>query len=334
MLAHLGLIPADPAPLDADRLAELAALSITPTDLWLVARAATAVDTGVAELDAVVTRCRRPASPCSTPARRRCSPAPAAGSERTVQALAASSTALRARVAELEASAVRDARARPPTCSTISRTSGPSCANGSSVAELDGASSTRDRAGDDRTARRRSSPAPVAIVPPQRAPLVSFVAVAYGTGPIIVESIRSLVESLAGTGIAYEYVVVDNLHPTAPRRARHELLLVDRRRHGGHPRRNVGFGGGCELGALHARGEVLAFVNPDVVFAPGWIEPLLATIEDAPPMRRRSRVARPRRLGAGGRSAAAARTGRPSRSPWRHRPRGRAMPTTSRPRAG
>ena len=39
------------------------------------------------------------------------------------------------------------------------------------------------------------------------------------------------------------------------------------------PGANLGFGGGCELGALHARGEVLAFVNPDVIYAPGWFEP-------------------------------------------------------------
>lgn len=109
MLAHLGLIPADPAPLGADRLAELAALSITPTDLWLVARAATAVDTGVAELDAVVT-------PVSSPGIAVLDAgidALLAGTElpgaATVGRLQGELTALRARVTELEAEARRTA---------------------------------------------------------------------------------------------------------------------------------------------------------------------------------------------------------------------------------
>lgn len=127
-----------------------------------------------------------------------------------------------------------------------------------------------------------ASPAPVATVPPTDAPHVSFVAVAYGTGPIIVDSIRSLVESLDHTGIAYEYVVVDNAHPTAPRRARHELVLGTAGVTVVTPGRNVGFGGGCELGALHARAGVIAFVNPDVIYRDGWLAPLLAALGTDP----------------------------------------------------
>jgi GT2 family glycosyltransferase len=127
-----------------------------------------------------------------------------------------------------------------------------------------------------------SSPAPVAIVPPTDAPHVSFVAVAYGTGPIIVDSIRSLVASLAHTGIEYEYVVVDNEHPTSPWRAHHELVLGTAGVTVVTPGRNVGFGGGCELGALHARAEVIAFVNPDVIYPDGWLAPLLAALGTGP----------------------------------------------------
>lgn len=124
-----------------------------------------------------------------------------------------------------------------------------------------------------------ASPAPLATVPPFDAPLVSLVTVAYGTGPIVVESIRSLVGSMATTGIAYEYIAVDNPHPTERTRARHELLLSTAGVRVVTPARNVGFGGGCEIGALHARGDVLAFVNPDVEFTTGWIEPLLAALD-------------------------------------------------------
>jgi GT2 family glycosyltransferase len=41
------------------------------------------------------------------------------------------------------------------------------------------------------------------------------------------------------------------------------------------PERNLGFGGGCNAGVRHARAATLAFVNPDVQFAPGWIQPLV-----------------------------------------------------------
>jgi O-antigen biosynthesis protein len=125
-----------------------------------------------------------------------------------------------------------------------------------------------------------ASPAPLTTVPATAAPRVSFIAVTYGTGPIIVDSIRTLTESLAGLDLAYEYIVVDNLHPVAPHRARHELLLSTAGVTVVKPGRNLGFGGGCELGALHATGEVLALVNPDVIFRPGWIEPLLAVVAD------------------------------------------------------
>lgn len=38
MLIHLGVIPLEPAPLDDERLSELSALRLRPTDLWLVVR--------------------------------------------------------------------------------------------------------------------------------------------------------------------------------------------------------------------------------------------------------------------------------------------------------
>jgi GT2 family glycosyltransferase len=46
--------------------------------------------------------------------------------------------------------------------------------------------------------------------------------------------------------------------------------------------RNLGFGRACNLGAAAARAELLVFVNPDVTFPPGWLEPLVAAAESAP----------------------------------------------------
>lgn len=41
---------------------------------------------------------------------------------------------------------------------------------------------------------------------------------------------------------------------------------------------NRGFGAACNLGATHARGRVLAFVNPDTETDPGWLRELIAPL--------------------------------------------------------
>ena len=128
------------------------------------------------------------------------------------------------------------------------------------------------------------SPAPVARVPTadgsdDTSVDVSFVTVTFGTGPVVVDAIVSLVDSLADEHLSYEVVVVDNPHPDAPRRSRNELAVSTSGVRVVFPERNLGFAGGCELGALHARGRVLAFVNPDLVVGPGWLRPLLAGLE-------------------------------------------------------
>ena len=123
-----------------------------------------------------------------------------------------------------------------------------------------------------------ASPAPVASVTATDAPDVSFVTVTFGTGPIAVRTIASLLRSLDGSGLEVEVIVVDNPHPTAGRRTWNDLRLSTAGVRVVRPGRNLGFGGGCELGAFLARADVLAFVNPDVTFEPGWIEPLLSEL--------------------------------------------------------
>lgn len=41
---------------------------------------------------------------------------------------------------------------------------------------------------------------------------------------------------------------------------------------------NRGFAGGCVLGASHAHGLALCFLNDDVVVTPGWLDPLIETL--------------------------------------------------------
>ncbi len=109
MLAHLGMIPAEPAPLDAARLADLAGLCVRATDLWLLTRAATVVETGVAEIDALATPPTAPGIAqldATFDALCAAVPLPSAA---TMQHMHDEVAALRARVAELEADAQRTA---------------------------------------------------------------------------------------------------------------------------------------------------------------------------------------------------------------------------------
>ena len=124
-----------------------------------------------------------------------------------------------------------------------------------------------------------ASPKPVVTVPRCGHPKVSFVTVAFGTGPIIVESLISLVASLESSTLDYEYVVIDNAHPSAADLTVNTLLLATRGIRVVRSQTNLGFGGGCELGVRNSTGEIVGFVNPDVIYEPGWIEPLLEQLD-------------------------------------------------------
>jgi GT2 family glycosyltransferase len=108
------------------------------------------------------------------------------------------------------------------------------------------------------------------------APVVSIVIVTYGTGPIVLEALDAVA---LHTSLEYEVILVDCPPVDQARRTSHllsgrsdiELLAVDE---------NLGFAGGNELGVEHASGEYLCFLNPDVIVAPGWIEPLVAALDD------------------------------------------------------
>lgn len=91
--------------------------------------------------------------------------------------------------------------------------------------------------------------------------LVSAVIVVYGSEPWLERSVRAV---LAAEGIDVEVVLVDNgctddaveVVGLLPR-----VTVV-------RPAENLGFAGGCQVGAEAARGEVLAFVNPDAIADP------------------------------------------------------------------
>lgn len=74
----------------------------------------------------------------------------------------------------------------------------------------------------------------------------------------------------------YEVLVVDDASPddTATRlAARRDARVVV-------TPENLGFVGACNLGAEHAAGEVLVFLNNDTVVHPGWLDTLVGTLDD------------------------------------------------------
>jgi len=77
----------------------------------------------------------------------------------------------------------------------------------------------------------------------------------------------------------YEVIVVDNASGDGSAEhvaARHPQVRLIRNE------ANLGFGAGNNRGAEWARGEYLAFLNPDTVVEPGWLEALIAALEQDP----------------------------------------------------
>ncbi|KAB8144400.1 glycosyltransferase family 2 protein [Chloroflexia bacterium SDU3-3] len=105
--------------------------------------------------------------------------------------------------------------------------------------------------------------------------LVSLVAVAYNSADLL----PSFLDALASSGdTGFELVVVDNastdgtlaLLESAAGRLPFALRAVE-------AGANLGFGRACNLGAAHAGGELLVFMNPDVRVLPGWLAGLRAS---------------------------------------------------------
>ena len=98
----------------------------------------------------------------------------------------------------------------------------------------------------------------------------SAVIVAYRSGPALGRCLDSL------EGEVDEVVVVDNADggPDIDNaRGRDGVRVVS-------PGANLGFASGANLGAQEASGDVLVFLNPDTVVAPGAIAQLAKTLDD------------------------------------------------------
>ncbi|HWB36005.1 MAG TPA: glycosyltransferase family 2 protein [Rugosimonospora sp.] len=100
-------------------------------------------------------------------------------------------------------------------------------------------------------------------------PRVTAVVLAYGAERWLEPAVRAALDS---TGADVDVVVVDNGCTTDQVDAVKNLPGVTVLR----PAANLGFTGGCNLGAAHATGDWLAFVNSDAVVAPEALARLAA----------------------------------------------------------
>jgi GT2 family glycosyltransferase len=94
---------------------------------------------------------------------------------------------------------------------------------------------------------------------------------------------RACLESIRreGATVSVEIVVVDNGSSDGSREWLARQESEGRLRAVISPE-NLGFARGCNLGASQARGRYLLFLNNDMEVTPGWLEPLVATLDCDP----------------------------------------------------
>lgn len=101
--------------------------------------------------------------------------------------------------------------------------------------------------------------------------------VSYRTGPALSDCLASV---FSARGLE-EIILVDNGNPPAEAKLLDALASAEPRARLLRGHGNVGFAAACNMGAQHARSDVLVFVNPDVVLAPDGIERLTSAVSAA-----------------------------------------------------
>jgi GT2 family glycosyltransferase len=102
---------------------------------------------------------------------------------------------------------------------------------------------------------------------------VTVVVLAYGNEPLL----RNCVEGVLGSeGVSVDLVLVDNgcLNPDLGELSCLAGVTLLR------PERNLGFAAGANLGARHAQGDYIAFVNSDAVVQPDALSWLVKALHD------------------------------------------------------
>lgn len=109
---------------------------------------------------------------------------------------------------------------------------------------------------------------------------VSAVMVSYRTGPVLFDSIRSV---LNDPDIS-QLVLVNHDNPTNVTAQLDTMAASEPRLHVIHTGANLGFGRGCNIGAHAASGEHILLLNPDTLIARGAARILVSTVQTLPPM--------------------------------------------------
>lgn len=115
-----------------------------------------------------------------------------------------------------------------------------------------------------------------AELPLAREPRVSIVILAYRNAPRLRRCLASI-QAHPGSAPLETVVVANGASP--------DVVAALSRTDGIrtiHSDVNLGFAGGCNLGARHSRGELLVMLNDDVEVQPGWLDALVATADARP----------------------------------------------------
>lgn len=107
---------------------------------------------------------------------------------------------------------------------------------------------------------------------------VSVIVVSYFTGPCLGECLGAL----ASAERVGEIVVVDNGNDPAGEQVIESFAAQVDRVRVLRGQGNVGFAAACNMGARQAAGEMLVFVNPDVILSPDAVARLCAALDEAP----------------------------------------------------
>jgi GT2 family glycosyltransferase len=112
------------------------------------------------------------------------------------------------------------------------------------------------------------------VIPQTESPAVSVLIVVYGGGALAIDAVASLVKH---TKQPFEVIIVDNA-------SRDDSVSAIRAGISGMrlftEDTNLGFGGGNNRAAQAVRAPLICMLNPDARVTSGWLEPLLAVLED------------------------------------------------------
>lgn len=109
---------------------------------------------------------------------------------------------------------------------------------------------------------------------------ISAVMVSYRTGPVLFDSIRSV---LSDPDI-FELVLVNHDNPTDVTVRLDTMSVAEPRLHVIHTGANLGFGRGSNIGAHATSSEHILLLNPDTLIARGAARILVSTLSSLPPM--------------------------------------------------